>query len=112
MSLLVFRRYELKKNVFLLFNLYLLFEQEEQEQLCFQPSFIFCDFYPESLKVNVNTETGTFNPQYWNFGTSRHALLSLEALIHLNMFYIDSYVPFLPCGLFISSKVQKCQQKC
>lgn len=86
--------------------------RNSKNSFVFNQVLFFVIFYPESLKVIVNTETGTFNPQYWNFGTSHHALLSLEALIHLNMFYIDSYVPFLPCGLFISSKVQKCQQKC
>lgn len=60
-------------------------------RFCF---FVFCNCYQESIKVNVNTETVTVDPQYWNLATSPHNGLTLATLIPLNLFYIDSYVPF------------------
>lgn len=89
-----------KKNIFLLFNLFLLFEQEVNSY--FQRSFTFCRVLKvlifirsllRSILITLKQELQLPILEFWYF-FSRPCSLFSSSLIHLNMFYIEFYVPF------------------
>lgn len=65
MSLLVFRHYELKRQMFSYCLIYIYCLSRNRTFLFSTEFYFFVIFFflnQEALKVNVNTETGTFNP--------------------------------------------------